>query len=160
MVLEIGAALGGSLLCIPYLAAADEEVEALFAAGDARFLQAIFETKRDSGIISTTIGLLSDGTRALRVTYNPSKCSYKVLLGTFWRNVDPTDGQGQFKDRGSEFRPVIFVRNEEERTLAEKSQKLLVESGIYGQGAPRTIVPFAVEIIDGDTGALVSTRNR
>jgi hypothetical protein len=51
------------------------------------------------------------------------------LLG----NIDPTDGTGQFKDRGREFRPVLYVANDKERVLAEKSQELLVASGIYGQ---------------------------
>ena len=51
----------------------------------------------------------------------------------FIGNIDPTDGTGQFKDRGREFRPVLYVANDKERVLAEKSQKLLVASGIYGQ---------------------------
>ena len=68
---------------------------AIFSGGDARFLQAVFETKRPNGVLSTSIGRVADGTRAVRVTYDPAKCSYKVLLGVFWRNVDPTDGNGK-----------------------------------------------------------------
>jgi hypothetical protein len=124
---------------------------ALFSSGDARFLQAVFETKRSNGVMDTSIGRLGDGTRAVKVTYDPSKCSYKTLLGIFWRNVDPTDGGGQFKDRGAEFRPVIYVSNDQERALAQESMKILIASGIYGEGAPRSIVPFAVEIKDRGT---------
>ena len=113
------------------------------------------ETKRDSGVISTQVGKLADGTFALKVVYDPGKLSFKALLGTFWRNVDPTDGGGQFKDRGAEFRPVIFAGSSQERALAEKSQTLLIDSGIYGTGAPRTIVPFAVAIIDGTPDSMV-----
>lgn len=83
---------------------------ALFSGGDARFLQAIFETKRDEGVLSTSIGRTGDGTRAVQVSYDPAKISYKKLLGVFWHEVDPTDGGGQFKDRGKAFRPVIYVR--------------------------------------------------
>jgi hypothetical protein len=56
-----------------------------------------------------------------------------VRASFFIGNIDPTDGTGQFKDRGREFRPVLYVANDKERVLAEKSQKLLVASGIYGQ---------------------------
>ena len=41
--------------------------QALFSGGDARFLQAVYETKRSSGVLSTSIGRLSDGTRAVQV---------------------------------------------------------------------------------------------
>ena len=53
--------------------------------GDARFLQAVFETKRSSGVLETRIGRVADGTRAVLVTYNPAAISYKTLLGVFWR---------------------------------------------------------------------------
>lgn len=127
--LWMGAA--AALLWRPCRAAADNahRAEALFSAGDPRFLQAIFETKRGSGIIATEVGKVSDGTRALKVVYDPAMLSFKALLGTYWRNVNPTDGGGQFKDRGGEFRPVIFAASAEQRAMAEKSQKLLVASG-------------------------------
>lgn len=53
--------------------------------GDARFLQAVFETKRSSGVLETRIGRVADGTRAVLVTYTPAAISYKTLLGLFWR---------------------------------------------------------------------------
>lgn len=60
---------------------------------------------------------------AVKVVYDPHKVSYKELLSIYWDNVDPTDDGGQFCDRGSSYRPVIFVQNEQERNLAEKSKK-------------------------------------
>jgi hypothetical protein len=125
----VGAA--AALVWHPRRAAADDahSAEALFSAGDPRFLQAIFETKRGSGIIATQVGKVSDGKRVLKVVYDPEMLSFKALLGTYWRNVNPTDGGGQFKDRGAEFRPVIFAASAEQRAMAEKSQRLLVASG-------------------------------
>ena len=59
---------------------------------------------------------------AIRITYNPSKISYKKLLEIFWQNIDPTDAGGQFADRGSQYHTAIFVANAEERALAEASR--------------------------------------
>lgn len=56
---------------------------------------------------------------AVRVTYDPSRLSYESLLDYYFRHIDPTDNGGQFCDRGSAYRPVVFVSNETERKVAE-----------------------------------------
>ena len=61
-------------------------------------------------------------TEAMRVTYDPEKISYEDLLHVYWRNVDPFDLEGQFCDRGSQYRPAIFVHNEAQRKAAEASK--------------------------------------
>jgi peptide-methionine (S)-S-oxide reductase len=78
---------------------------------------------------------------AVRVTYDPSKVTYKDLLDFYWRHIDPTDGRGQFCDRGSAYKPVIFVSGEDQRREAEASKKELDVSGILKR-------PVAVEIKD------------
>ena len=35
---------------------------------------------------------------ALRVVYDPAKVTYEQLLEVYWRNVDPTDDGGQFRN--------------------------------------------------------------
>ena len=45
---------------------------------------------------------------AVQVYYDPSKLTYEELLDYFWKNVDPTDPGGEFVDRGSQYRSVIF----------------------------------------------------
>ena len=47
---------------------------------------------------------------AVQIHYDPSKVSYAELLEVFWRSVDPTDGGGQFCDRGEATRPQSFTR--------------------------------------------------
>lgn len=37
---------------------------------------------------------------AVQIIYDPKKVTYATLLEVFWRSVDPTDGGGQFCDRG------------------------------------------------------------
>jgi peptide-methionine (S)-S-oxide reductase len=58
---------------------------------------------------------------AVRVRFDPDRISYAALLRSYWRNVDPLDGGGQFCDRGSSYRPVIFPRGEVQLRQARAS---------------------------------------
>lgn len=58
---------------------------------------------------------------SIRVVYNPEIVTYRELLDTFWRNIDPFDSSGQFCDKGSQYRAAIFVQNAEEQAEAEAS---------------------------------------
>jgi peptide-methionine (S)-S-oxide reductase len=94
------------------------------------------------GVISTTSGYMGGhvdnptyqqvskgGTghaEVMQVTYDPDRISYKKLLQTFWKNVDPTDAGGQFCDRGNQYRTGIFYHSEAQRQLAQQSKTALV----------------------------------
>lgn len=65
---------------------------------------------------------------AIKIKYDPNIISYSKLLDVFWRQIDPTDDEGQFHDRGSSYRTGIFFVNEEQRRLAEESKKAIEES--------------------------------
>jgi len=66
---------------------------------------------------------------AVEITYNPSVITYSELLDLFWLRIDPTDGGGQFCDRGHEYTTAIFYRTEKQRRLAERSREALEKSG-------------------------------
>ncbi|MDD5322178.1 MAG: peptide-methionine (R)-S-oxide reductase MsrB [Methylococcales bacterium] len=68
---------------------------------------------------------------SVQVYYDPNVISYDTLLEAFWRMVNPTDNEGQFVDRGEQYRTLIFYHNEEQKEKAEYSRKLLIESGRY-----------------------------
>jgi peptide methionine sulfoxide reductase msrA/msrB len=68
---------------------------------------------------------------AVEVLYDPSKVSYKRLLDAFWQNIDPTDENGQFVDRGTQYRTAVFYLNEEQRREAERSREELGKSGKF-----------------------------
>ncbi len=57
----------------------------------------------------------------VRVRFDPSKISYPTLLRAYWRNIDALDGGGQFCDRGSSYRPVIFTSGGEQQQQAKAS---------------------------------------
>jgi peptide-methionine (S)-S-oxide reductase len=60
---------------------------------------------------------------AVKVTFDPSKVSYRALVDRFWRTVDVTDLKGQFCDRGPSYAPAVFVASPEQRKEAEASLK-------------------------------------
>ena len=66
----------------------------------------------------------------VEVRFDPDQISYSTLLRSYWRNVDPLDGDGQFCDRGDSYRPVIFTADAAQAREAEASaQAAAVELG-------------------------------
>jgi peptide methionine sulfoxide reductase msrA/msrB len=78
---------------------------------------------------------------AVEIIYDPEKVSYATLLDVFWRQINPTDGGGQFVDRGSSYRSGIFYLNEEQKELAEKSKEELGKSGRFSEPIVTEITP-------------------
>jgi peptide methionine sulfoxide reductase msrA/msrB len=78
---------------------------------------------------------------AVEVIYDPSKISYEKLLDVFWRQIDPTDPGGQFVDRGSQYRSVIFYSTPDRKTMAEKSKDALQRSGRFQKPVVTEILP-------------------
>jgi peptide methionine sulfoxide reductase msrA/msrB len=78
---------------------------------------------------------------AVEVLFDPAKISYAELVESFWRQIDPTDGGGQFADRGTQYQPAIFYHDEEQRKLAEASRDRLAASGQFSQPLATKILP-------------------
>lgn len=78
---------------------------------------------------------------AVRVTYDPAVVSYERLLDVYWHQIDPTDAGGQFVDRGRQYRAAIFVRDDEQRRLAERSRAAVAASR-------RFVQPIVTEILN------------
>ncbi len=79
-------------------------------------------------------------TEAVQIHYDPSVVSYEALLHRFWREIDPTDPEGQFVDRGSMYRPAIFFHDDQQKAAAEASLVKLKESNRFSK-------PLAVELL-------------
>ena len=63
---------------------------------------------------------------AVLVTYNTDALSYQDILNHYWVNIDPFDAKGQFCDKGPSYRSAIFVANEQQRKLAQKSKQAVI----------------------------------
>ena len=78
----------------------------------------------------------------VKVSFNSDIISYKDLLNSYWKNIDPFDGNGQFCDRGNAYKPVIFTSNEEQVREAKRSKER------FSKLLKTSIDELKVEIID------------
>src|SRR5579864_1339674 len=112
---------------------------AVFAGGCFWCIQPPFD--KEAGVISTLVGYCG-GTKenptyeevstgetgyreSIEVTYDPAKISYRHLLDIFWRNINPTQTDGQFYDVGSQYTTAIYYANERQKREAETSKEEL-----------------------------------
>jgi peptide-methionine (S)-S-oxide reductase len=128
---------------------------ATFAGGCFWCMEPPFD--KTEGVVSTTSGytggekagatyeqVSAGGTghkEALRVVYDPAKVTYAKLLDVYWHNIDPVDAKGQFCDKGDEYKPAIFVHDEEQKKAAEDSKKAFETSGRFKQPITVTVQP-------------------
>jgi len=78
---------------------------------------------------------------AVQITFDPQVISYEKLLDVYWQQIDPTDAEGQFYDRGSSYRPAIFYHNEDQKILAEASKQALTNSKRFNKPIAAAILP-------------------
>lgn len=137
--ISIGAAF--VLVLALVVPASADEARATFAGGCFWCMEPPFD--KLAGVISTTSGYaggpeenptyeeVSAGRtghlEAIQVVYDPEQVGYEKLLEVFWRNVDPLQDDGQFCDRGDQYRTAIFAHDDEQRQLAEASKAGLAE---------------------------------
>ena len=124
-------------------AAANDEALAIFAGGCFWCVESDFDhvpgvTRSISGYTGGTLknptysDVVRGGTghrEAVQIFYDPSKVTYEMLLEVFWHSVDPTDGGGQFCDRGVSYETAVFETSLDQRRSAEASKKALMSSG-------------------------------
>jgi peptide methionine sulfoxide reductase msrA/msrB len=130
--------------------------KATFAGGCFWCVEADFE--KFSGVVKVVSGYtggkkenpsyeeVSSGStghvEAIQVYFDPTKITYEELLNAFWRHIDPTDADGQFVDRGAQYRSAIFYHDEEQKRLAESSKEILNKSGKFKKPIVTGIVKF------------------
>ncbi len=79
---------------------------------------------------------------AVQVFYDPELVTYDTLLTIFWRHINPTDADGQFVDRGSQYRPEIFYHTENQKQQALASRKALNKAGIFEKPVVTPVTRF------------------
>lgn len=78
---------------------------------------------------------------SLEITYDPAKISFAQLLDIYWKQINPTQANGQFTDIGLSYRAAIFYGNEEEKKIAEASKEKLAKSGRFDKPVVTEILP-------------------
>jgi peptide methionine sulfoxide reductase msrA/msrB len=128
---------------------------AIFAGGCFWCIQPAFD--KAIGVIETVVGycggtepnptyevVSSEKTgyrESIQITYDPAKISYDQLLDIYWRQIDPTQADGQFTDIGPSYRAAIFYVNDEEKKVAEASKEKLARSGKFSKPIVTEILP-------------------
>jgi peptide-methionine (S)-S-oxide reductase len=127
---------------------------ATFAAGCFWSMEHVFNEL--PGVVSVTSGYaggtakkpsyeqvemgITGHAETVQVVFDPKKIAYEALLDAYWHNMDPTDGAGQFCDHGTQYRPIIFYADDEQKRLAEQSKDALERSHRFARVMPQ-IVP-------------------
>jgi methionine-S-sulfoxide reductase len=128
---------------------------AIFAGGCFWCMQPPYDNAR--GVLKTVVGYtggsaddanyekvsahLTKHREAIEVTYDPAQISYDQLLDVFWRQINPTQADGQFHDIGLSYQAAIFYGNEEEKKAAEASKEKLGKSGKFSKPIVTEILP-------------------
>ncbi|MDR1853962.1 MAG: peptide-methionine (S)-S-oxide reductase MsrA, partial [Azoarcus sp.] len=64
----------------------------------------------------------------VRVTFDPTKTGLEQVLIAFWLNHDPTQGDRQGNDVGSNYRSAIYYRTDAEKALALKTRDIYAQA--------------------------------
>jgi peptide-methionine (S)-S-oxide reductase len=129
---------------------------ATFAGGCFWCMEAAFEAL--PGVFSVTSGFsggpeknptynqvsagLTGHRESIQVVYDPKKITYAKLLDVYWHNIDPTQDDGQFCDRGKQYRSAIFFRGATQRRSAEASKRAIETSKRLKRPIVTPILPF------------------
>lgn len=132
--------------------------QATFAAGCFWCEEGVFESVK--GVAEAVSGYAGGNTKnptyeevetgstghaeTVNVYYDSSVIDYPTLLKVFFASQDPTQVNGQGPDRGTQYRSIVFYRNETEKNLAEQYIDKLNKSGKYSEPIAAQVVPFTV----------------
>lgn len=128
---------------------------AIFAGGCFWCMQPPYDNAK--GVVKTVVGYTGgsaeDATyekvsahrtkhrEAIQVTYDPAQISYEQLLDIFWRNINPTQADGQFHDIGLSYQAAIYYGSDDERKVAESSKEMLGKAGKFSKPIVTEILP-------------------
>ena len=130
-------------------------MKATFGAGCFWHVEDLF--LKTKGVTSTKVGytggnlsnptyeeVCTDATghaEAVQVEYDPNLITYDELLEIFWNNHNPTSLNRQGPDVGRQYRSAIFVHDNDQKNIAEKSKKRLQNSGKFDKEIVTEIMP-------------------
>jgi methionine-S-sulfoxide reductase len=78
---------------------------------------------------------------SIEITYDPAIISYDQLLDIYWRQIDPTQADGQFTDIGPSYRAAVFYGNSDEKKIADASKEKLAHSGKFKKPIVTEVLP-------------------
>ena len=127
----------GAVVALPLAIASAHAAEpqtAIFAGGCFWCVESDFD--RVEGVIETVSGYAggtgeaptyetyskSGHREVVKITFDPGKVSFGHLADVLYRTTDPTDGEGQFCDRGFAYSPAIYAIDAFQKAEAEAAR--------------------------------------
>lgn len=80
----------------------------------------------------------------VQITYDNTKTSIEEIVKVFFTVHDPTTLNRQGADQGTQYRSVIFTRNNEQYKIAAGIIDALNKENVYGKPVVTQVVPFTV----------------
>ena len=114
------------------------DVESGYAGGDLTGVgyQQILDHERK---LSTGRTTARNHAEVIKVTFDPAKVTLETVLAKFWENHNPTQGDRQGNDVGSNYRSAIYYHDETQKDLALNTQKAYQQAlSTAGYGAITT----------------------
>lgn len=87
---------------------------------------------------------LTGHAEVIQVSFDPSIITFDELLAAFWQAHDPTQLNRQGNDVGTQYRSVIFYKNDEQRKIAADYIKKLNDEKAYDQPVVTTLEPLTI----------------
>ena len=78
----------------------------------------------------------------VQVFYDPQKIAFKTLVMAYFFSMDPTKLNQQGNDIGTQYRSIVFYRNEEERKIIEEVIQSVNASKKFKSKIIAEILPF------------------
>jgi peptide-methionine (S)-S-oxide reductase len=130
--------------------------QATFAAGCFWCVEAVFESVK--GVQEAVSGYAGGETKnptyeevgsgttghaeSVTVYYDSSVVDYPTLLKVFFASQNATQVNGQGPDHGTQYRSIVFYRNQKEKEEAESYIAQLNKSGKYDAPIAAQVVPY------------------
>jgi len=77
---------------------------------------------------------MTNHNEVVRLVFDPKQISYQQLLEVFWQGHNPTQGNQQGNDVGTQYRSGIYTYSPEQAKLAQESkqhfQQVLTKAGL------------------------------
>ncbi len=80
----------------------------------------------------------------VQITYDNTKTSIEEIIKVFFTVHDPTTLNRQGADQGTQYRSVIFTRDNEQNKIATGIITALNKENVYGKPVVTQVVPFSV----------------
>lgn len=79
---------------------------------------------------------------AIHMEFDPEVVPYRQLVEIFFRQIDPTDPDGQFTDKGFQYTTAVYYHTTEQKAIVEQYIAELNASGKFDKPIATKVEPF------------------